>query len=92
MAENLLENLPDADISTLVKEEDRFNQEDANQSSAWLRTESRFGATKFSVFKKSCKVIFASPSPRTSHVPPTVTIPKLSSVGTTATSGNSRPE
>lgn len=54
MAEKLFENLPDADISALGKEVDRFIKEDANLSTAWLRTESRFGATKFSAFKKGC--------------------------------------
>lgn len=54
MDEKLFENLPDANICELGKEVDRFIMEDANLSTAWVRTESHFGAGKFSLFKGGC--------------------------------------
>lgn len=52
MAEKLMKNMPDEDINRLGKEVERFIREDANLTTAWVRTESHFGAGKFSAFKK----------------------------------------
>lgn len=54
MTEKLFENLSDEDIIGLGKEVERFIREDANLTTAWARTESHFGAGKFSLFKGGC--------------------------------------
>lgn len=54
MAEKLFENQSDEEIIGLAKEVERFIREDANLTTAWVRTESHFGAGKFSLFKRGC--------------------------------------
>lgn len=54
MAEKLFENQSDNDIAGLGMEVERFIREDANLTTAWVRTESHFGAGKFSLFKGGC--------------------------------------
>lgn len=52
MVENLKKQAPDADVQRLGEEVERYIREDANLSTAWVRTESHFGVTKFTDFKK----------------------------------------
>lgn len=49
---NMMRQQPDEDVNRLGIEVERFIREDANLSTAWVRKESHFGDTKFSVFKK----------------------------------------
>lgn len=84
----LSRNLFDPDIQSLGKEIERFIKEDANLSTEWVRSESHFGAEKFTLFKKGFKPHLASPSSRTSPVPSIEAIHKPSNAGTTITSGN----
>ena len=57
MAEKLFENQSDEDIVGLGREVERFIREDANLTTAWVRTESHFGAGKFSLLRE----LFAKP-------------------------------